>query len=161
MRRILVFFGRYLLAPLVVANATRSQGEQMPISVHLLLSSKTWEMGLMAVLSLEYFSGKRWHIFIHEDGSLDESSQRSILAKLPGAVLVTRQEAEVAFSSRFGRYPACARNRSNHNFFLKLFDPWLHAPHEKYILLDADVIFYRPPVRLWSGQSGMMEIAFT
>lgn len=100
---------------------------------------------MMAVLSLEYFSGRRWKIMIHDDGSLDEASQKSILAKLPGATLVTRKEADNAFSSELGRYPACARNRSNHNFFLKFFDPWLHAPHEKYILLDADVIFYRNP----------------
>jgi lipopolysaccharide biosynthesis glycosyltransferase len=128
----------------------------MPISVHLLVSSKTWKMGLMAVLSLEYFSGKRWRIFIHEDGSLDESSQRAILAKLPGAVLVTRQEADDVFNSRFRGYPACVRNRANHNFFLKFFDPWIYSPEEKYVLLDADVIFYRNPLEVmeWASCTG-------
>ena len=144
-RTMLVMSGRFLLAPIVISSVARFPREEMPVSVHLLVSSKTWRMGLMAVLSLEYFSDRRWRIIIHDDGSLDEVSRGLILAKLPGASLITRREAEDVFTSRFARYPACSRNRSNHNFFLKFFDPWLHAPHEKYILLDADVIFYRQP----------------
>jgi len=154
-RRTLVVSGHYLLAPIVVACATRSRTEELPVSVHLLVSSKTWRMGLMAVLSLEYFSGRRWIIMIHDDGSLDELSRESILAKLPGASLITRTEAENAFTARLGNYPACSRNRSKHNFFLKFFDPWLHAPHEKYILMDADVIFYRHPQEVveWANRN--------
>jgi len=155
-RRTLVLFGRYLLAPIVVAKGSRSNGEELPASVHLLVSSETWRMGLMAILSLEYFSKKRWKIFIHDDGSLKNESQKAILAKLPGATMIARGEADKTFISRFAGYPACARNRESHNFFLKFFDPWLYAPGERYILLDADVIFYRNPREVveWATKAG-------
>jgi hypothetical protein len=150
-----VLAGRYLIAPIVVGNAVRSSGEEVPVSVHLLVSSLTWRIGLMAVLSLEYFSERRWKIFVHDDGSLNQKSRKAILAKLPGAVMITRDAADKIFNSRFADYPACTRNRNNHNFFLKFFDPWIHAPHEKYILLDADVIFYRYPWEIveWAAQA--------
>ena len=154
-RRVLVLFGRYMLAPIVVAQASRSNGEEMAASIHLLVSSETWSMGLMAVLSLEYFSGRRWKIIVHDDGSLNQKSRKAILAKLPGAVMITKEAADKTFKSRFAGYPACARNRNNHKFFLKFFDPWLYAPGERYILLDADVIFYRHPSEIveWASNA--------
>lgn len=144
-RQVLILCGRYVIAPIVEAGASRSNEEEIPASVHLLVSSKTWRMGLMAVLSFEYFSGRRWKIFVHDDGSLDQKSRRAVLAKLPGAVIITKEAADKTFNSHFAGYPACTRHRKNHNFFLKFFDPWLYAPSKRYILLDADVIFYRQP----------------
>lgn len=144
-RAFLRFFGWRLIAPLVLAAGRRPAGPEIPVSVHLLVSSKTWRMGLLAVLSLEYFSGRRWKIFIHEDGSVDDRAREAIEAKLPGVRFVTRREADDAVASLLAGHPACLRNRSRHNLFLKFFDPIAFAPGEKYLILDADVFFYRRP----------------
>lgn len=55
--------GEKIVAPLVVNLSRRPQGEEIPVSVHMLVSSKTWRMGLLAVLSLENFSGRPWRLF--------------------------------------------------------------------------------------------------
>jgi hypothetical protein len=144
-RAALRMLGKYVIAPVVTAAGRRPDGDELPASVHLLVSSKTWRMGLLAVLSLEYFSARRWKIFIHEDGSVDADARARIEAKLPGVRFVSRAEADRVVAGHLSSHPACLRNRSRHNLFLKFFDPIAFAPGDKYLILDADLFFYRRP----------------
>jgi len=153
-RTFLRFLGRCVVAPVVIAAGRRPEGPEIPVSVHILVSSKTWRMGLMAAFSLEYFSGKRWKLFIHEDGTVDRRSRERIEARLPGVRFVTRQEADEAEEQLLNNHPACLRNRSRHNLFLKFFDPMAFAPGDKFLILDADLFFYRPPEFLLQWAAG-------
>jgi hypothetical protein len=58
---------------------------------------------------------------------------------------VSRKEADNATEKLLSSLPACLRNRSRHNLFLKFFDPIAFAPGEKYLILDSDLFFYRRP----------------
>ena len=153
-RAFLRFIGRCVFAPLVIAAGRRPEGPEIPVSVHLLVSSKTWRMGVMAVLSLEYFSGRRWKLFIHEDGSVDRRSREQIEARLPSVRFVTRKEGDEAATQLLKNHPACLRNRSRHNLFLKFFDPMAFAPVDKFLILDADLFFYRRPEFLLKWAEG-------
>ncbi|MFZ4778376.1 MAG: hypothetical protein ACOYM3_23650 [Terrimicrobiaceae bacterium] len=153
-RAFLRFVGRCVVAPLVIAAGRRPEGLELPVSVHLLVSSKTWRMGLMAAFSLEYFSGKRWKLFIHEDGSVDRRSRERIEARLPGVRFVTRKEADQAAEQLLKNRPTCLRNRSRHNLFLKFFDPMAFAPGDKFLILDADLFFFRRPEFLLQWAEG-------
>jgi len=153
-RALLRFVGWRLIAPIVVAAGRRPEGPEIPVSVHILVSSKTWRMGLMSVLSLEYFSGKRWKIFVHEDGSFDARSRARIEAKLQGVRFVPRAEADAAAARLLAGHSACLRNRSRHNLFLKFFDPLAFAPSDKYLILDADLFFFRRPDLLLEWAEG-------
>lgn len=147
-RNCLVWFGRIVVCPIVIFFARRPDGEELPVSVHLLVSSKTWKIGLLAALSLEHFSGKRWRLVFHDDGSVSERAAAAILAKLPGARFVPRADAEQAVAQALAGFPACLRNRSRHNLFLKFFDPIPFIEGEKYLVLDSDVFFFRRPTEL-------------
>ena len=57
-RALLRWLGRAVISPVVIMAAKRPEGGELPVSVHLLVSSKTWRMGLLSVFSLEYFTGK-------------------------------------------------------------------------------------------------------
>lgn len=105
-------------------------------------------MGVLAAWSLEYFSGRRWCLFVHEDGSLDEKVILVIHRKLPGVRFVARREADLAVSKFWNDRPACLRHRQKHNLFLKFFDPVVFAPEEKFMILDADLFFYQKPKSL-------------
>jgi hypothetical protein len=153
-RSLLRSVGRVMIAPVVVAAARRPDGDELPVSVHLLVSSKTWKMGLLAALSLEHFSGRRWKIFIHEDGSVDAKARSQIKAKVPGVRFVSRKEADEVTEKLLAAYPACRRNRGRHNLFLKFFDPIAFAPGHKYLILDADLFFYRRPDLLLDWAEG-------
>ena len=144
-RAFLRLVGRYVATPIVMTLGRRPEGPELPVSVHLLVSSKTWRMGILSALSLEYFSGCRWKLFVHDDGSLDDRARARILAKLPGVRFVPRKEADDATRDLLSGFPACARNRGKHNLFLKFFDPIIFSPCDKYLILDSDLFFFRRP----------------
>jgi len=146
--------GQYLVAPLVIAFGRRPEGEEMPATVHMLVSSKTWRMGLLALLSFEYFTGRRWKLVIHEDGTVSESARKSIEAKLPGCRFVSRRESDEVVSAHLARHPACLRNRGKHNLFLKFFDVGPYLTDERFIVLDSDLFFFQRPQRIldWAEQ---------
>ncbi len=45
-------------------------------------------------------------------------------------------------------YPAALESRTKHNWFLKNFDTWHYAPHDRYIVIDSDIVFFRRPEKL-------------
>lgn len=153
-RNCLVWFGRTVVSPIVIFFARRPDGEELPVSVHLLVSSKTWKIGLLAALSLEYFSGRRWRLVFHDDGTLDNDICAKLTAKLDDVRLVCRAEAEKKVDAYLEGYPACRRNRGKHVFFLKFFDPLVYADSDKYLLLDSDVFFFRRPQELLDWATG-------
>jgi hypothetical protein len=76
----------------------RIAAAEVPVSVHMLVSSETWDAGIMAAISFEHFSGRRWPFFIHEDGSVSAAQRAVIERVLPGVRFVPRAEAETRAS---------------------------------------------------------------
>lgn len=160
LRSVLRTFGSRIALPVVIALGRRPNDAEIPVSVHLLVSSKTWRMGLLSALSLEFFSGQRWRLFVHEDGSLDESARNAIESKLPGVRFVLRSEADATVAAFYKDFPACLRNRSRHNLFLKFFDPYVFAPCDKYLILDSDLFFYDKPEALLNWANGTQNTCY-
>lgn len=136
------------MTPLVLRAARRPQGPETDASVHLLVSSRTWRMGLLAAHAFEYFTARRWKLFVHEDGSVDAKIRALIENSLPGVRFVPRTEANQVVAEKLRAHPACLRNREKHNLFLKFFDIPAFAPGNRFIVLDADLFFYRKPVEI-------------
>jgi hypothetical protein len=144
-RRQLAWVGRHALEPLIFGLHKPVRGPEVPVSVHMLVSSRTWDAGLLAAISFEHFSARNWPLFIHEDGSVDASQRREIEKKLPGARFVPRAEAERVTRDRLASHPKCLSHRGRHNLFLKFFDFPAYAPYDRFLVLDSDVIFFKRP----------------
>lgn len=144
-RRSLAWLGRHAIKPLIFRMHRRRQGAEVPVSVHMLVSSQTWDAGIMAAISFEHFSGRRWPLFIHEDGSVSVAQRNVIERILPGVQFVPRPEAEARISRHLSSHPKCLSNRSRHNLFLKFLDFPAFAPYERFVVLDSDVIFFKRP----------------
>lgn len=155
-RRFLSFLGRDLLSPLVFRLARRPGGPESPVSAHMLVSSKTWHAGMLAAISFEHFTGKRWPLFIHEDGSVCAKDRARIEKILPGVRFVPRPEANQRAAGFLANHPKCLEHRGRHNLFLKFFDSFAFAPGERFIELDSDVIFFRRPQEIldWEANGG-------
>lgn len=153
MFRSLRTFLRHLLARVGFAFGTvlmrswkRPINEADPsVSVHLLVSSKTWHAGVLAAISFEFFTQRRWNLFFHEDGSVDEPARKKIERVLPGVHFISRTDSENVMKQRLQAYPNCQALRQSHNLFLKFFDLPAFAPGTRMILLDSDVIFFKKP----------------
>lgn len=138
----------YALGTLVATLWKRPGIEKLSdpsVSVHLLVSSKTWHAGLLAAISFEFFTGRRWNLFIHEDGSVDQKARQRIERVLPGVRFIPRKESEEITRKALADYPACWTHRAKHNLFLKFFDIPLFAPEERFVFLDSDVLFFKKP----------------
>ena len=123
----------------------RKEAAEVPVSVHMLVSSETWDAGIMAAISFEHFSGCRWPLFIHEDGSVS-AAQRAVIERiLPGVRFVPRAEADARASDYLSQHPKCLSHRGRHNLFLKFLDFPAYAPEDRFIVLDSDVIFFKRP----------------
>jgi lipopolysaccharide biosynthesis glycosyltransferase len=151
-------FARYFLSSCghalgtLVASLSRRPGleklKNCDVSVHLLVSSKTWHAGILAAISFEFFTGRRWNLFIHEDGSVDQKAHRRMERILPGIRFVSRKEAEEQVREALSNYPTCWAHRAKHNLFLKFFDVPIFAPGKRFIFLDSDVLFFQKPEKI-------------
>lgn len=142
-RRRLAACGKYFLLP----AATLGRRQDFPetgIPVHILVSSKTAPMCVLAAQSLEWFSRRKWRLVIHDDGSVRPDQRRFVEDRLPGCRFVPRAEADARAEDGLSACPASRRLRSRHNYLLKIFDPMLISGSGPWLLLDADVLFYRP-----------------
>lgn len=115
------------------------------VSVHMLVSSTTWHAGVLAAISFEFFTQRRWNLFVHEDGSVDEMTRKKIEKVLPGVHVISRTDSEEVMKERLSGYPDAQELRQKHNLFLKFFDLPAFAPGKRMILLDSDIIFFKKP----------------
>ena len=144
-RRLLSGMGHALGSVVATFSRRPSQNADASVSVHMLVSSKTWHAGLLAALSFEFFTGRRWNLFIHEDGSVDDATRHRIEKVLPGVRFVSRVETDEKVEKALASYPDCWKHRSRHNLFLKFFDIPVFAPGERFVFIDSDVLFFRKP----------------
>lgn len=141
----LAWVGRHAISPIIFRLHRRRHELEVPVSVHMLVSSQTWDAGILAAISFENFSGRRWPLFIHEDGSVTKIQQAIIQKTLPGVRFVPRTEAEERMARHLAKHPKSLSNRNRHNLFLKFFDFPAYAPYERFVVLDSDVIFFKRP----------------
>lgn len=133
----------------------------MPISLHMLVSSTTWHAGVLAMISFEFFTRRKWDLHMHEDGTVSAADQARIEKILPGVRFVPRSEADERAQEFLQDHPQCLEARGRHNLFLKFSDTPAFAPHDRFIVLDSDVIFFKPPTEIleWAD-SGSEKVWF-
>jgi hypothetical protein len=144
-RRKLAWLGRHAISPLIYRLHRPVGHAEVRVSVHMLVSSETWDAGILAAISFEKFTCRRWPLFIHEDGSVTENQRRVIERTLPGVRFVPRLQAEKAAEAYLKDHPKSLSNRRRHNLFLKFFDFPAYAPYDRFVVLDSDVIFFKRP----------------
>ncbi|MGA1123526.1 MAG: hypothetical protein ACO3YO_02930 [Chthoniobacterales bacterium] len=153
-RRVCAAIGREVFANSVISLHRRPARSEEDPSVHMLVSSRTWHAGLLAAVSWEHHSGRRWRFFIHEDGTLDNEARNRIRAVLPDVRLVPRDESDEKLQIVLQNHPRCLAQRTQHNLFLKFTDFAAFAPGPRFLVLDSDVIFFRPPTEVLEWVDG-------
>ena len=140
--------GRKVFADTAISLHRRPAPAVEDPTVHMLVSSRTWHAGLLAAVAWEHHTGRRWRFFIHEDGTVDDEARNRIRVVLPDVRLVPRTESDEKLRVVLRDHPRCLAQRSQHNLFLKFTDFAAFAPGRRFIVLDSDVIFFRPPAEI-------------
>ena len=149
-----IAFVKSCLIPPILRKRVELEERTDGISVHLLVSAGTFQMGLLAIRSFQFFTGRHWQVFVHDDGSLTQRDQEEISQVLPKARFVGRAEADEKMAGVLTGFPHCARLRSQHNWFLKIFDLVQFVPGSKFIVLDSDLLFFDlpPEILRWAAE---------
>lgn len=144
-RQGLIRFTRHTFGRPAIARRREYPRLEEPVSLHMVLSQRMMEMGMLTLRSLEFHTRRQWAPFIHEDGSLTDADVARLQENFPDARIIRRAAADQALEEALAAFPACRENRRKHNWFLKNFDTWHYAPHGRYIVIDSDIVFFRRP----------------
>lgn len=105
---------------------------------------------LWTLKSFFWCSELRPRVVIHEDGSFDEESCELLRKHLPGVAIERRVDSDARMRTLLADYPSCARYRFDPAavMSLKLFDVNMLSTAPGILLIDADILFFRPPADL-------------
>jgi hypothetical protein len=136
-------------------GADCSDNEDVPL--HLLTSRNDWKMALWMLASFHEATRKRWLVFLHEDGSLGDIEFRIFRSMFPKIHIVTRRDADLKMEQVLGRYSRCQAYRRAMPHGLKAFDIPYFCQSDRFLMIDPDVLFFRPPGEIlnWAEDSKM------
>ena len=118
--------------------------------IHVLTSKRDWLNLVWTLKSFYAFSGRKYGLCIHDDGSLDGTAQRELSKHFPDARLIDRQTANREVLPTLDNYPRCLAFRDTNHLSAKLFDFRHYLRCERMLLLDSDVLFFDEPSELLS-----------
>jgi hypothetical protein len=112
--------------------------------------------------SLHHFTGLRWPLVLHEDGSLGNNELGLFHQLFPGLRVWRRAEADSAMLGRLAEYPRCADYRRRMPHGLKSFDIPQLAEAPRFLMLDPDLLFFAKPQQLldWVGDPADLSCWF-
>jgi hypothetical protein len=113
--------------------------------VHLITSKIDWLNALWGLRSFYHFSGERYALCIHEDGSLGQAEFAVIERLFPGCRIITEDRALGEIIPWLSDYPRCQLLRKLKFISKKEFDFNYYLKAPLGILFDSDLIFYGRP----------------
>jgi hypothetical protein len=119
-----------------------------PVPVHFLTSIHDWRMALWMLVSLHETTQRRWQITLHDDGSLMATDLEHFRRIFPGIRILRPRNVEERMAKVLSDFPRCRdyRNRMPHG--LKCFDIPEFCEAPRYLMIDPDVLFFRPPLEI-------------
>jgi hypothetical protein len=93
-------------------------------------------------------------VVVHDDGTLTPVQVATLRQLLPEARCITATEADSMMASRLAGFPHCAGYRARHPLARKIFDVPAFAESGKFILLDADLVFFARPTEMLDWVDG-------
>ncbi len=105
---------------------------------------------LYCLSSFFYFARMKLHVTVVDDGSLVDKDYYTLRHFFPGITILSSNYAKNETNKKIKKYKYCFRYRNECAYSMyahnkKLFDPILLSGYEKFILLDADILFLRRP----------------
>jgi hypothetical protein len=136
-----------------ILGAPAIQAGDGHLEVHMLLHHQRILEGIWALYSFAHFSQSSCRIFVHSDGSLTQGDALRLQQVLPGAQVISRDEADHKVVSHLRNLglSTSIRFRDQLVFARKLFDPFFYGEQAGFFLLDSDVLFFRRPRELLDG----------
>lgn len=162
----------------ILATRPFRTGEDCPdFELHSLLGHKHVTMCLWAIKSFLHCTGKKYSVYLHDDGSLTQEDAELLEKHLVGVKIMRRDyvnalmDKELQGFEHCREYRFCSRETSDHRgtnynmliFALRLFDFNFVSKANKIFILDADVLFFNRPTEImeWAEAEGDGSCLYT
>ncbi|MEC8858919.1 MAG: WlaTC/HtrL family glycosyltransferase [Pseudomonadota bacterium] len=118
--------------------------------LHILLCAKDVINGLWTLRSFFHYSGLRPSLIIHDDSTLTDEDRQHLLQHFPEARIIGFQQAHDDMSRALSSHPAAFRYRITEYSWpaIKLLDFAHYSGGRPFMVLDADVLFFRQPIEM-------------
>lgn len=116
-----------------------------PYRVHMLVCKRDLAMGICAAKTLVWAASESQPFIFHDDGSLNNADINKLMYHFPGCKVIPYADSSLKVREQFGIGSRLYQYRQKGVLMLKLLDVKLFAETEKVIILDSDIVFFRPP----------------
>ena len=139
---------RDVVRPRILQTAPVPDTTDLSCEIHVLTSAQDHVNLLWTLKSFYRYSGRRYALCIHDDGTLKPEQRDLLQHHFPAARLIDRGESDAAMAERLRDYPRAAEFRRTNHLAPKVFDFIAHLQCERMLLLDSDVLFFAAPQAL-------------
>jgi hypothetical protein len=147
-RGLRVAYFRDRVRPRILNTRPIECGKDATCEIHTLTSAGDWLNLVWALKSFYHYSGRRYGLCIHDDGSLEPSAIDTLAAHFPGARIVRRTQADREVPPGLAGYPRCLEFRRTNLLAPKLFDFAHYLSADRMLLVDSDILFFSRPDEL-------------
>ena len=143
-----VSFWRELYRPRILHTPGVRDLDDDRCEIHVLTSGQDWLNAIWTLKSFYAYSGCRYRLCIHDDGSLAKQQAECLRTHFPDSRHIAKQEADETAQERLRKHPRCLSFRQSNHLAPKVFDFLFYLDSPRLMLMDSDVLFFDRPVRL-------------
>lgn len=116
--------------------------------IHVLTYEKDWLNLIWALKTFYHYSGRRYALCIHDDGTLTTDNRATLQHHFPNARIIDRPTADQYVLAKLAEHPRCLEFRKTNHLSPKVFDFAAYLESDHMLLLDSDVLFFAEPTAL-------------
>lgn len=143
-----VAYWRDLVRPRILRTAPVTDTSDDRCEIHVLTGQADWLNLVWALKSFYRYSGRRYALCIHDDGTVPPEGRAALRAHFPGARLIERPDADRGVYAALAPFPRCLEFRRSNHLSPKVFDFIHYLRSDRMLLLDSDVLFFAQPAEL-------------
>jgi predicted nucleotidyltransferase len=116
--------------------------------LHVLTCRNDWLDLVWSLKSFYHFSGRRYALAIHDDGTVPPHGIEHLRRLFPQARLINRSDADARIQAELRHYPRCLEFRQSHPVGQKPLDFAAFLESDRMLMYDSDLLFFKQPTAL-------------
>lgn len=123
-------------------------GKDNVCDIHAITSEGDWLNLMWTLKTFYHFSGRKYGLCIHDDGSLSDEAARCLEHHFQGCRVIRKKNADRDVLPLLDNYPNCQKLRADQFVCMKEFDFKVYTEADRILCLDSDVLFFKEPAAL-------------
>lgn len=120
-------------------------GRDTAAEIHVLTREDDWLNLVWTLKSFYQVTGRRYPLCVHDDGTMSKEATKQLHAHFPGMRLIESDRSDREVVDVLSGYPLCQVFRRQFKLARKVFDFIHYLENERMLLIDSDVLFFKPP----------------